>query len=37
MTFIDTLNVPEEVRQELRALTPERYLGIAGRLARLSD
>lgn len=34
MTFIDTLEVPEDVRQELRALTPERYLGIATELAR---
>ena len=34
MTFIDTLEVPEDVRQELRALTPERYLGIAAELAR---
>ena len=34
MTFIDTLEVPEDVRQELRALTPDRYLGIAAELAR---
>ena len=37
MTFIDTLEVPEDVRQELRALTPERYLGIAAELARQDD
>ncbi|MEM9208829.1 MAG: adenylosuccinate lyase, partial [Pseudomonadota bacterium] len=37
ITFIDTLDVPEDVRQELRALTPERYLGIAAELAHYGE
>jgi adenylosuccinate lyase len=32
--FIDGLDVPEPIRQELRALTPEGYTGLAADLAR---
>jgi adenylosuccinate lyase len=33
-TFIDSLDIPEQARAELRALTPAGYLGCAARLAR---
>jgi adenylosuccinate lyase len=35
--FVDELQVDEAVRAELRALTPEGYIGLAARLARLRD
>ena len=34
--FVDTLNVRSEVKEELRALRPERYVGLAAKLARLA-
>ncbi|HSH77356.1 MAG TPA: lyase family protein, partial [Herpetosiphonaceae bacterium] len=34
--FIETLDVAPEVKAELRALRPERYTGLAGKLARLA-
>jgi adenylosuccinate lyase len=35
--FITSLDVDESVKAELRALTPETYIGLAGRLALLGD
>jgi adenylosuccinate lyase len=35
--FIETLNVDDAVKAELRALTPEGYIGLARRLAVLGD
>jgi adenylosuccinate lyase len=35
-TFIDGLDVRDEVKAELRALRPETYVGLAGKLARLA-
>lgn len=32
--FIDGLEIPDEVKQRLRELTPGRYTGIASQLAR---
>ena len=32
--FVATLQLPEEARQRLLELTPERYLGLATQLAR---
>jgi adenylosuccinate lyase len=32
--FVDTLDVSESVKEELRALTPEGYTGLAAKLAR---
>jgi adenylosuccinate lyase len=32
--FIDTLDIPEEARARLRALTPADYVGKAAELAR---
>jgi adenylosuccinate lyase len=32
--FVDALDVPEGVKDELRALTPEGYTGLAAKLAR---
>ncbi|HWQ13777.1 MAG TPA: adenylosuccinate lyase [Roseiflexaceae bacterium] len=32
--FVDELDVPEAVKEELRALTPEGYTGLAAKLAR---
>lgn len=34
--FIETLDVAPQVKAELRALRPEQYTGLAGKLARLS-
>jgi len=34
MTFIDGLEIPDEAKAELKALTPANYLGDAARLAR---
>jgi adenylosuccinate lyase len=34
-TFIDGLEVSDEVKQELKAITPENYVGLAEKLARL--
>ncbi len=31
--FVDTLELPEAARAELRTLTPDRYTGLAARLA----
>lgn len=36
-TFIESLEVDAAVKAELRALTPESYVGLAARLARLSE
>lgn len=36
-TFVDGLQVDETVKAELRALTPEGYVGLAERLAHLRD
>jgi adenylosuccinate lyase len=36
-SFVDELAVDEAVRVEMRALTPEGYIGLAARLARLRD
>ena len=33
--FIDTLEIPEEAKKRLRALTPARYIGLAERLAAI--
>lgn len=35
--FIDGLDVDEQVKAELRALSPERYTGLAAKLAALQD
>jgi adenylosuccinate lyase len=35
--FIDGLAVSDAVKAELRALSPERYVGLAARLARTRD
>ncbi len=35
--FVEGLAVSDEVKAELRALTPERYVGLAAKLARLRD
>lgn len=32
--FIDTLSIPEKAKKELKKLTPEKYIGIAAKLAR---
>lgn len=32
--FIDTLDIGDEIKAELKALTPETYVGVAGKLAR---
>ncbi len=32
--FVDTLDVPERVKEEMKALTPENYIGLAPKLAR---
>jgi adenylosuccinate lyase len=37
IAFVQTLDVSDSVRAELLQLTPQRYTGIAGRLARLRD
>jgi adenylosuccinate lyase len=34
--FVDTLDVRPEVKQELKALRPESYIGLAAKLARLA-
>jgi adenylosuccinate lyase len=34
MTFIDSLEIPDEAKADLKALTPANYLGDAARLAR---
>lgn len=34
LSLIDSLNLPEEIKQKMKALTPENYLGIAGELAK---
>jgi adenylosuccinate lyase len=36
-SFIESLPVDEEVKVELRALTPDAYLGLAAKLARLRE
>ncbi len=36
-SFIESLPVDEEVKDELRALTPDTYLGLAAKLARLRE
>jgi adenylosuccinate lyase len=36
-TFIDTLDVHADVKDELRALSPESYIGLAPKLARLRE
>ena len=33
-TFIHSVGIPEEIRKELSALTPETYIGLASRLAQ---
>jgi adenylosuccinate lyase len=35
--FVETLDVSAAVKEELRALRPEQYVGLASRLARLRD
>lgn len=35
--FVEGLTVEEEIKAELRALAPERYLGLAAKLARLRE
>jgi adenylosuccinate lyase len=35
--FVEDLAVEEEIKTELRALAPERYLGLAAKLARLRE
>jgi adenylosuccinate lyase len=35
--FVDQLDLPDAVKDELRALTPERYNGLAARLATLDE
>jgi adenylosuccinate lyase len=35
--FVETLAVEEDIKAELRALAPERYLGLAAKLARLRE
>ena len=32
LTFIDTLEIPEEAKENLRKLTPETYIGIADKI-----
>ena len=34
MTFVDTLDIPDDEKQRLRALTPETYIGLAAKQAR---
>jgi adenylosuccinate lyase len=34
MTFVDTLDIPQDEKQRLRALTPETYIGLAAKQAR---
>ena len=34
MTFVDTLDIPEDEKHRLRALTPETYIGLAAKQAR---
>jgi adenylosuccinate lyase len=33
--FIDSLSVSDSVKQELKAITPENYVGLAEKLAKL--
>ena len=35
--LLDALDLPEDARRELAQLRPENYIGLATRLARLSD
>ena len=32
LNFIDTLEIPEEAKEQLRKLTPETYIGIADKI-----
>ena len=34
MTFVDTLDIPDDEKQRLRALTPDTYIGLAAKQAR---